>query len=55
MDYVQWPGLMQLSEGEKAVGFKGYGFYEETYRREGNRWLITGVRHLGRDFGDFRS
>jgi hypothetical protein len=41
MDYVQWPDLMQLSEGEKAVGFKGYGFYEETYRREGNRWVIT--------------
>jgi len=40
MDYVQWPKPIDLSEGARAIGFMGYGFYEESYRLDHQGWRI---------------
>ncbi len=37
-DYVEWD-----TPGERA-GFRGYGHYHETYRKEGGRWRIASMR-----------
>ena len=41
MDYVQWPRPIDLSEGTRAIGFMGYGFYEESYRLDHQGWRIV--------------
>jgi hypothetical protein len=40
-DYVEWPSAD--ATGERR-GFKGYGLYEETYRKVDGEWKIAGWR-----------
>ncbi len=44
MDYVQWPTGFSPREAPDATGFRGYGHYEEEYRRQGNEWKIAFLR-----------
>ncbi|AWB33162.1 nuclear transport factor 2 family protein [Orrella marina] len=43
-DFLQWPSPIVLREAPDAVGFTGYGHYEEAYRRENDQWLICFMR-----------
>lgn len=44
-DYVEWPqGDMEIIEAPGCSGFVGYGYYEESYRDDGGRWLISSTR-----------
>jgi hypothetical protein len=43
-DYVQWPQAIGLYGDPEAVGFRGYGYYEEEYRRGPNGWRISFMR-----------
>jgi hypothetical protein len=44
MDYLQWSNPVQIREVPGAVGFVGYGHYEEEYRRTGHGWRIALLR-----------
>jgi hypothetical protein len=46
-DYVTWPSDEQpafLGVTEDAYGVKGYGYYEEEYRKGGDGWRISLLR-----------
>jgi hypothetical protein len=43
-DYVEWPGPIGLFGDGQAVGFRGYGYYEEEYRRTSDGWRISFMR-----------
>jgi len=38
-DYVEWPG-----DGPERTGFRGYGHYHETYRKQDGEWRIASMR-----------
>lgn len=44
MDYVQWPVGFSPREAPDATGFRGFGHYEEEYRRVGTDWKIAFLR-----------
>lgn len=44
MDYVQWPPGAVVAEAPGHPGFRGYGHYEEEYRREAGTWRICFLR-----------
>lgn len=44
MDYVQWPAGFSPREAPSARGFRGYGHYEEEYRRVEGTWKIAFLR-----------
>ena len=44
MDYNEWPHAIGLPGAPRAVGFRGYGFYEEEYRRVDGAWKIYFMR-----------
>ena len=44
MDYVQWPEGFSPREAPNARGFRGYGHYEEEYRRVDDVWKIALLR-----------
>ncbi len=44
MDYVQWTNGFSPREAPNARGFRGYGHYEEEYRRVGETWKIALLR-----------
>jgi len=44
MDYVQWPAGFSPREAPHASGFRGYGHYEEEYRRVEGTWKIAFLR-----------
>lgn len=44
VDYNEWPGAGVLRHIPTAVGFRGYGFYEERYRRIEGLWRIEYMR-----------
>lgn len=43
-DFVQWPRARTLYGTPDVSGFKGYGYYEEEYRRHDGRWLVYRLR-----------
>ena len=43
-DYNQWPIEDVPLEHAGSLGFRGYGHYEESYRREGRVWRISALR-----------
>lgn len=45
MDYLEWPdGYTPREAPGKQRGFYGYGYYEEAYRKAGDRWLFAFLR-----------
>ena len=44
MDYVQWPPGAVVAEAPGHLGFRGYGHYEEEYRRTAGGWRIAFLR-----------
>lgn len=44
MDYVQRPPGVVVAEAPGHPGFRGYGHYEEEYRREAGTWRICFLR-----------
>ena len=43
-DYNEWPHAIGVPGSPQAVGFRGYGFYEEEYRRVDGAWKICFMR-----------
>ena len=43
-DYVEWQDGGTVKETPGSKGFRGYGHYEEDYRREGLDWKICFLR-----------
>ncbi len=43
-DYNEWPAAGVLRNVPSATGFRGYGYYEELYRRVEGRWRIASMR-----------
>ncbi|WP_202820633.1 nuclear transport factor 2 family protein [Variovorax sp. JS1663] len=43
-DFVEWQDGGAVKEAPGAKGFRGYGHYEEEYRREGDTWKISFLR-----------
>ncbi len=43
-DYVQWPEGTVVAEVPGHPGFRGFGHYEEEYRRTDGRWRIRFLR-----------
>lgn len=43
-DFVEWQDGGAVKEAPGARGFRGYGHYEEEYRREGDSWKISFLR-----------
>ena len=43
-DFVEWQGPDALREGGTEKGFRGYGHYEEEYRKVGKDWKISFLR-----------
>lgn len=43
-DYVQWPEGTPVAEVPGHPGFRGYGHYEEEYRRDAGQWRIRFLR-----------
>ena len=43
-DYVEWQDGGTVKEAPGSKGFRGYGHYEEEYRKEGGAWKISFLR-----------
>jgi SnoaL-like domain len=43
-DFVEWQDGGTVKEAPGAKGFRGYGHYEEDYRKEGAEWKISFLR-----------
>lgn len=43
-DFVEWQDGGAVKETPGSKGFRGYGHYEEQYRKEGNTWKISFLR-----------
>lgn len=43
-DYVEWPHESDLKEAAGAVGYRGYGFYEDEYLLTTEGWRIIYTR-----------
>jgi len=43
-DFVEWQDGSIVKEAPGSRGFRGYGHYEEEYRREGDIWKISFLR-----------
>ena len=44
MDYNEWPHPIGMPDAPDAPGFRGYGFYEEEYRRVQDEWKLSFMR-----------
>ena len=40
-DYVEWPTASDRPEGPAALGYRGFGFYEDEYVKTANSWKIS--------------
>ena len=43
-DFVEWQDGGSVKEAPGAKGFRGYGHYEEEYRKDGGQWKIRFLR-----------
>jgi hypothetical protein len=43
-DYLEWPTGEHPPEFPQHRGFRGYGHYEEEYRKDGDDWKISFMR-----------
>jgi len=43
-DYVDWPDGYDVAEAPGQSGFRGYGHYEEEYKKIGAEWRIAFLR-----------
>lgn len=43
-DHLEWPEPIALKEAPEALGFIGYGHYEEEYRRVDGQWRMSFLR-----------